>query len=83
MVEWVKKASFDRLNKLFKITAIERHYLTLLSARNLLAVIREPQSYVLNILPMRLPKVVITRERFMLKDLPFYEKAREMDAKAR
>ena len=51
MVEWVEKASFDRLNMLFEITTIERHYLMLLSARNLLAVVQEPQSYILNILP--------------------------------
>ncbi|RVX00341.1 hypothetical protein CK203_024651 [Vitis vinifera] len=82
LVEWVKKASFDRLNKLFEIIAIERHHQTLLSARNLLVVVREPQPYVLNILPRRLPKVVVPREHFVLKDLPFYEKAREADAKA-
>ena len=51
LVEWVEKASFDRLNKLFEITAIERHYQTLLSARNLLAVVREPQLDIVNILP--------------------------------
>ena len=51
LVEWVEKASFDRLNKLFEINTIERHYQTLLSARNLLAVVREPQPYVVNILP--------------------------------
>ena len=82
MVEWVKKASFDRLNKLFEIIAIERHHQTFLSARNLLVVVREPQPYVLNILPRRLPKVVVPGEHFVLKDLPFYEKAREADAKA-
>ena len=59
MVEWVKKASFDRLNKLLEITVVERHYQMLLIARNLLAVVWEPQPYVLNILPKRLPKVVI------------------------
>ena len=42
VVEWVEKASFSRLNKLFEITAAERHHETLLTARNLLAVVREP-----------------------------------------
>ena len=51
LVEWVEKASFDCLNRLFEIIAIERHYQTLLSARNLLAVVPEPQPYVINILP--------------------------------
>ena len=59
MVEWVEKASFDRLNKLLEITVVERHYQMLLIARNLLAVVWEPQPYVLNILPRRLPKAVV------------------------
>ena len=42
VVEWVEKASFDRLNKLFEITAAEKHHETLLTAKNLLAVVREP-----------------------------------------
>ncbi|KAJ9687280.1 hypothetical protein PVL29_015957 [Vitis rotundifolia] len=55
---------------------------TPLSARNLLAVIQEPQSYVLPIIPKRLPKVVVLGEYYVLKDLPFYEEACEADAKA-
>ena len=43
----------------------------------------EPQPYVLNIIPRRLPKVVVPGEHFVLKDLPFYERAREADVKAR
>lgn len=39
LVEWVEKASFDRLNKLFVITSNEHNHQTLLAARNLLAVI--------------------------------------------
>ena len=42
VVEWVEKASFTRLNSLFEIVAAERHHETLLTARNLLAVVREP-----------------------------------------
>ena len=83
LVEWVEKASFDRLNKLFEINTIERHYQTLLSARNLLAVVQEPQPYVVNILPRRLPKFVVPGEHFVLKNLPFYKRARKAVAKAR
>ncbi|RVW71042.1 hypothetical protein CK203_057827 [Vitis vinifera] len=43
IVDWVEKASFACLNKLFEIDAKERHYKTLLSARNLMAVVRESQ----------------------------------------
>ncbi|RVW33122.1 hypothetical protein CK203_111164 [Vitis vinifera] len=45
VVEWVEKASFARLNKLFEIFAAERHHEMLLTARNLLAVVRESQAY--------------------------------------
>ncbi|KAL6332490.1 hypothetical protein AAG906_008521 [Vitis piasezkii] len=43
IVEWVEKASFDRLNKLFEITT-PRGVIDIAIARNLLAVVREPQS---------------------------------------
>lgn len=82
LVEWVEKASFIHLNKLFKITTSKRNYQTLLYARNLLVVVREPQPYVLNILPRRLPKVLVPDEPLVLRDLPFYKEAREADAKA-
>ena len=49
-MEWVEKASFDRLNKLFEIAVAERSCETLLSALNLRSVMQELQSYVLNIL---------------------------------
>lgn len=83
LVEWVEKAAFDWLNRLFEIIAGERNYQRLLSSRNLLAVVRKPQPYVLNILPRRLPKVVVSRKHFPLRDLHFYERARGADAKAR
>ena len=79
----MEKASFDHLNRLFEIISVERHYQTLLTARNLLEVVREPQPYVLNILPRRLPKVVVLGEHFVLEDLPFYKRAREAEAKVR
>ena len=82
VVEWVEKASFDRLNKLFEITAAERHHQTLLTVLNLLAVVREPQAYVTNILPRKLPKKVVPREHFILTDLPFYTEVRKADAQA-
>ena len=75
VVEWVEKASFDRLNKLFEIIVAERHHQTLLIVQNLLAVVREPQAYVTNILPRKLLKKVVLGEHFVLKDLPFYMEA--------
>ena len=82
-MEWVEKALFDRLNRLFKIAAAERSCDMLLSAQNLRLVTREPQPYVLNILPRRLPKEVVAGEHFVLKDLPFYAAVRKADARSR
>ncbi|RVW68367.1 hypothetical protein CK203_063807 [Vitis vinifera] len=76
LVEWVEKASFDRLNRLFKITSVERHYQTLLTAWNLLAVVRN-LSHTSSTSSQRLPKVVVPGEHFVLKDLPFYKRARK------
>ncbi|RVW36796.1 hypothetical protein CK203_103354 [Vitis vinifera] len=83
VVEWVEKASFDRLNRLFEIAAGERSCETLLSAQNLRLVTQVSQPYVLNILPRRLPKKVVAGEHFILKDLPFYTAMRKADAQAR
>ncbi|KAL6332995.1 hypothetical protein AAG906_020011 [Vitis piasezkii] len=82
LVEWVEKASFDRLNRLFEIAAAERSCETLLSVRNLRSVTQEPQPYVLNILLRRLPKEVVAGEHFVLKDLPFYAAVRKADARS-
>lgn len=75
LVEWKKKASFDKLNKLFVIFASERDYQTLLIDQNLLVVVWESQSYVLSILPRLAPKVLVPDEHHVLKDLPFYKEA--------
>lgn len=83
MVEWVEKASFLRLNKLFEIALSKRNYQTLLSTWNLTTLVRESQSYISNIIPRRLPKKVVVGEHFVLKDLLFYAEAREADAQAR
>ena len=83
LVEWVEKASFDRLNKLFEIAVDERSCQTLLFVQNLRSVTQVSQPYVLNIIPRRLPKKVVAGEHFVLKDLPFYSRTREADAQAR
>ena len=72
LVDWVEKASFACLSNLFEIDAKERHYKTLLSARNLMAVVRESQDYVVNILPRKLPNEVVPGEHYTVKDLPIY-----------
>lgn len=42
-MEWVEKASFDHLNKLFVVSISERNYQTLLTNWNMLPVVRDPQ----------------------------------------
>ena len=82
LVEWVDKASFTRLNKLFKINASERAYKVLISNKNLLALIDNPKSFISPIFPrLALPSLVLD-EHFVLKDLPFYKIARLADFEA-
>ena len=83
LVDWVEKASFACLSKLFEIDAKERHYKTLLSARKLLAVVRESQEYIINILPRKMPKEVVPGEHYTVKDLPIYQEFKEADAEKR
>ncbi|XP_059592580.1 uncharacterized protein LOC132253684 [Vitis vinifera] len=62
----------------------ERAYKTLLSARNLTEVIREPQEYVINILPKKLAKdEIVSGEHYTVKELPLYQEAKEADAERR
>ncbi|RVW71257.1 hypothetical protein CK203_062701 [Vitis vinifera] len=83
LVDWVEKASFACLSKLFEIDAKERQCKTLLTARNLMAVVREPQEYVINILPRKMPKEVVPGEHYIVKDLPIYQALKEADAEKR
>ena len=55
----------------------------MLTARNLSAVTRESQEYVINILPRKLPKKVVPGEHYILKDLPFYKEVQKADAEKR
>lgn len=78
----MEKGFFDCLDKLFVISTSEQNHQTILTNQNLLAVVREPQSYVVPIIPHPTPKILVLGEHHMLKDLHFYEVTREADAKA-
>ncbi|RVX08184.1 hypothetical protein CK203_017763 [Vitis vinifera] len=73
------KGVFGCLSKLFEIDAKERQCKTLLTAQNLMAVVREPQDYVINILPRKMPKEVVPGEHYTVKDLSIYQEAKEAD----
>ena len=76
--------TFACVCKLFEIDPKERSYKTLLSARNLIAVVRESQEYVINILPRKLAKdEIVPGEHYSLKELPLYQEAKEADAERR
>ena len=83
LVDRVERASFACLSKLFEIDAKERHYKTLLTARNLTAIVGESQEYVVNILPKKMPKEVVPGEHYTVKDLPIYQALNEADAEKR
>lgn len=79
----MKKASFTRLNKLFKIYASKRNHKVLLSDKNLLTLINDPKSFIIPVFPHVALLSLIPNEHFMMKDLPFYEVTRLVDSKAR
>lgn len=84
MVEWVDKTSFDRLNKLFVISARERNHETLLIEENLLKLVWDPKLYSApSSFPHSVPRVLVPDEHYVVKDLPFYLEARAVDAKKR
>ena len=83
-MDWVEKASFACVCKLFEIDPKERAYKTLLSARNLIEVVREPQEYVINILPRKLAKdEIVPGEHYTVKELTLDQEAKEADAERR
>ncbi|RVW52482.1 hypothetical protein CK203_097387 [Vitis vinifera] len=77
------KGVFCLSQQVFEIDAKERQCKTLLTARNLMAVVREPQEYVINILPRKMPKEVVPGEHYTVKDLPIYQALKEADAEKR
>lgn len=68
-MEWMEKASFTRLNKLFKIDAFERNHKLLLSDKNLLMLIDDPKLFIIPVFPYVAPLSLVLGEHFVLKDL--------------
>ncbi|RVW82921.1 hypothetical protein CK203_038374 [Vitis vinifera] len=83
LVEWVDKASFTRLNKLFEIDAFEWAPKVFLPNNNLLALIDNPKSFIIPVFSRLAPPSLVLGEHFVLKDLYFYEVACLADSKAR
>lgn len=82
LVEWVERASSDRPNKLFEISASEPNHQVLLIDKNLQVMVKESKSFIVPILPHLDPRVLVPNEHHVLKDLPSYEVTHVVDAKA-
>ena len=71
LVEWVEKASFARLNKLFKINDVEQAHNVLLSDKNMQALIENPKAFIILVFPRLAPPSLVPNKYFMLKDFHF------------
>ena len=69
LVEWVEKASFEKIRRLLVVSERERHYKGLLTLKNLANVRRNPTCYNLPVIPCLLPSEVVVGEHFFNVDL--------------
>ena len=83
LVEWVEKSSFAYLNKLLAINQSKQSYSVLLIEKNLKAVLAWVKPFVIPLILRLAPSTLVSGKHFVLKDLPFYEVAHLVDAKAR
>ena len=68
-MEWVEKASFEKICRLLEVSERERHYKVLLTSKNLADVRHNPACYNLPIIPRPLPSKVVDGEHFFTVDL--------------
>ena len=66
LVNWVKKASLERIRRLLEITEAERNHELLLSVKNLRELGANPFSYIVPVIPCPLPTELVKREHFYL-----------------
>ena len=69
MVNWVEKASLEKIRSLLKISEPERHYEVLLTLKNLDDVRRILALYSLSIIPHLFPSEIADGEHFVTTDL--------------
>ena len=68
-MEWVEKASFEKIRRLLEVSERERHHKVLLTSKNLADMRRNPASYSLPIIPRPLPSEIVDGEHFVISDL--------------
>ena len=69
MVNWVEKASLDRISQLLKIIKREHNHKLFLSAKNLQELGASPFPYIIFVLPRSLPVELVKGKHFVLANL--------------
>ena len=68
-MQWVEKASLEKIRRLLEVSKQKRHYEVLLTLKNLADVRWSPAPYRLSIIPRSLPSEIVGREHFVTTDL--------------
>ena len=68
-LEWVEKASFEKIRRLLEVSEWERHYKVLLTSKNLADVRCNSSCYNLPIIPRPMPSKVVAGKHFVIVDL--------------
>ena len=68
-MQWVEKASLEKIRRLLEVSKQERHCEVLLTLKNLADVRRSPTPYSLPIIPRSLPSEIVGGEHFVTTDL--------------
>ena len=69
LVNWVEKASFEKIRKLLEISERERHHEVLLSLKNLGDLSRNPAPYNALVIPRPLPIEIVKGEHYLTTNL--------------
>ena len=69
LVQWVEKASLEKIRRLLEVSEQERYYEVLLTLNNLADVRRSLAPYSLPIIPRLLPLEIVDGEHFVTSDL--------------
>ena len=68
-MQWVEKASLEKIRRLLEVSEQERHCEVLLALKNLADVRWSPAPYSLPIIPRSLPSKIVGGEHFVTTDL--------------
>ena len=69
MVQWVEKASLEKIRRLLEVSEQELHYEVLLTLKNLADVRQSLAPYSLSIIPRALPLEIVDGEHFVTSNL--------------